>query len=86
MRSPIIDIEHMQLFSPQSVEELLRRGGLRDVAHRTIRNRYPIRYWARLLPLPRRPQAVISAALERSGLGARPLGLSVGNMLAWGRR
>jgi SAM-dependent methyltransferase len=86
MRSPIVDIEHMQLFSPRSVDELLRRGGLQDVRHRTIRNRYPIRYWARLMPLPDRPRALVSGALERSGLGARPLAVSVGNMLAWGRR
>lgn len=85
MRSPIIDIEHMQLFSPRSVDELLRRDGLRDVRHRTIRNRYPIRYWARLLPLPSRPQALLGRTLERSGLGARPLAFNVGNMLAWGR-
>lgn len=86
MRSPIIDIEHMQLFSPQSVDELLRRAELRAVGHRTIRNRYPIRYWARLMPLPPRPQALVSRALERSGMGSRPLALSVGNLLAWGRR
>jgi SAM-dependent methyltransferase len=86
MRSPIIDVEHMQLFSPRSVEELLRRAGLADVGHRTIRNRYPIRYWARLLPLPPRPRALVASGLERSGLGARPLALGVGNMLAWGRR
>jgi SAM-dependent methyltransferase len=85
MRSPIIDVEHMQLFSPRSVDELLRRGGLTDVGHRTIRNRYPIRYWARLLPLPSRPQALLGRALERSRLGARPLAINVGNMLAWGR-
>lgn len=86
MRSPIIDVEHMQLFSPQSVDELLRRGGLGDVGHRTIRNRYPIRYWARLLPLPPRAQAPVARGLERSGIGARPLSIRVGNMLAWGRR
>jgi SAM-dependent methyltransferase len=86
MRSPIVDVEHMQLFSPQSVDELLRRGGLRDVGHRTIRNRYPIRYWTRLLPLPDGPRKLLASGLERSGLGARPLTLGVGNMLAWGRR
>jgi SAM-dependent methyltransferase len=85
MRSPIIDIEHMQLFSPQSVGELLRRGGLQDVSHRTIRNRYPARYWARLLPLPSGARALLERGLERSGLGARPFALNVGNMLAWGR-
>lgn len=86
MRSPIIDVEHMQLFSPRSVEELLRRAGLRDVGRRTIRNRYPLRYWARLLPLPGRLQGPLAAGLERGGLGRRPLSLGVGNMLAWGRR
>jgi SAM-dependent methyltransferase len=86
MRSPIIDIEHMQLFSPRSVDELLRRSGLRDVGHRTIRNRYPIRYWGRLLPLPSGLQEPALRGLERSGLGARPLAFNVGNMLAWGRK
>ncbi len=85
MRSPIIDIEHMQLFSPRSVDELLRRGGLEDVGHRTIRNRYPVRYWARLLPLPSGAQTLLGRGLERSGLGGRPFALNVGNMLAWGR-
>jgi len=86
MRSPIVDLEHMQLFSPRSVEELLRRAGLREVQQRRIRNRYPLRYWARLLPLPPRPQGLLAAGLERSGLGGRPLSLGVGNLLAWGRR
>jgi SAM-dependent methyltransferase len=86
LRSPIVDLEHMQLFSPRSVEELLRRGGLRGVGHRPIRNRYPIRYWARLLPLPERLQAGVSAALERSGIARRPLTVPVGNLLAWGVR
>lgn len=86
MRSPIIDVEHMQLFSPRSVDELLRRAGLTDIGHRPIRNRYPIRYWARLLPLPARPQQLLAGGLQRSGLGGRPLTLGVGNLLAWGRR
>jgi SAM-dependent methyltransferase len=86
MRSPIIDIEHMQLFSPRSVEQLLRRAGLRDVSRRTIRNRYPLRYWARLLPLPDRAGERLSRRLQRAALGGRPLALGVGNMLAWGRR
>jgi SAM-dependent methyltransferase len=86
MRSPIVDIEHMQLFSPRSIEELLRRGGLSDVNSRPIRNRYPVRYWARLAPLPRPARPVVSGALERSGLAGRPLTVPVGNLLAWGVR
>jgi SAM-dependent methyltransferase len=86
LRSPIIDVEHMQLFSPRSIGELLRRAGLRGVGHRAIRNRYPVRYWARLTPLPNRLQSVVSSALEQSGLAGRPLTVPVGNLLAWGVR
>ena len=86
LRSPIVDIEHMQLFSSRSVDELLRRAGLREVGNRPIRNRYPVRYWARLTPLPERLQVVVSSALERSGIGKRPFTLPVGNLLAWGVR
>jgi SAM-dependent methyltransferase len=86
LRSPIVDIEHMQLFSPRSIGELLRRSGLRDVGHRPIRNRYPVRYWARLAPLPGRVRPVVSGALERSGIAERALTVPVGNLLAWGVR
>jgi SAM-dependent methyltransferase len=86
LRSPIVDIEHMQLFSPRSISELLVRSGLRDVRHRAIRNRYPARYWARLMPLPDRFQVLLSTALERSGIAGRPLTVPVGNILAWGVR
>ena len=86
LRSPIVDIEHMQLFSPRSAAELLRRAGLRDVGHRPIRNRYPMRYWARLTPLPPRVHTAVSSALEKSGIAGRPLTMPVGNLLAWGVR
>lgn len=86
LRSPIVDIEHLQLFSPCSVAELLRRAGLREVAQRSIRNRYPVRYWARLAPLPKRLHTMLSTTLERSRIADRPLTLPVGNLLAWGVR
>jgi SAM-dependent methyltransferase len=86
MRSPIVDLEHMQLFTPRSVEALLLAAGLRDVHQRPIRNRYPVRYWARLLPLPTRLGVLTSGMLKRGGIGGRPLTLPVGNLLAWGTR
>ncbi len=86
LRSPIIDIEHQQLFSPASVRCLLGGAGLVDVGHRTIRNRYPLRYWVRLLPLPRAVAQLAARALGPAGLGDRTLTLPVGNLLAWGRR
>ncbi len=86
LRSPIVDVEHQQLFSPLSVTRLLRGAGLVDVGHRAIRNRYPLRYWVRLLPLPRRVGELAQRVLERAGIGDRALTVPVGNLLAWGRR
>lgn len=86
LRSPIVDVEHQQLFSPASVTRLLRGAGLVDVAHRTIRNRYPVRYWVRLLPLSTRGGELADRLLDRAGMGHRSLSLPVGNILAWGRR
>jgi SAM-dependent methyltransferase len=86
LRSPIVDIEHQQLFSAPSVRRLLQAAGLVDIGHRAIRNRYPVRYWARLLPLPGRGGEVADRLLARPGIGDRALSLGVGNLLAWGRR
>jgi len=69
LRSPIVDVEHQQLFSPTSVRRLLVGAGLVDVGDRAIRNRYPLRYWVRLLPLPRRVGDLTERLLERARVG-----------------
>ncbi len=86
-RSPIYDIEHLQLFSPRSLRALLGRAGFQDVELRRFRNRYPLRYWLRLAPLGRRPKRGLIAALDRAGAGAVALTLPVGNLaaVAWRR-
>jgi SAM-dependent methyltransferase len=84
LRSPIVDIEHVQIFNRRSLRELLTRAGLRSVATESITNCYPIRYWTRLLPVPDTVYGPLSSALERTRIAARPLTLRVGNLSAWG--
>ena len=86
LRSPIVDVEHQQLFSPRSVESLLRSAGLVDVRLRPIANTYPLRYWARLFPLPRRASELLEDGLVRARVADRPVRLRVGNLLATARR
>ena len=82
LRSPINDVEHLQLFSRRSLTELLERSGLRPVGLTPVVNRYPLRYWLRLAPLPARARWVTAADLVR--LGAVPVRLRVGNLAAVG--
>jgi SAM-dependent methyltransferase len=82
-RSPIFDVEHLQLFSPTSLRGLLERAGFRAVEVRPIVNRYPLRYWLKLLPVP---SALRSAALAFMGrrLSSAAVPLPAGNMAAIG--
>lgn len=85
LRSPIIDVEHLQLFSPRSVCELLERTGFTSISQRDITNSYPLRYWLRLTPLPAAVKNWIIRMLERAGgLAGAHIPLRVGNLLAVG--
>ncbi len=84
-RSPIIDIEHLQLFSPRSVRELLTRAGFERIEVRIVVNRYPAAYWFKLLPLPGRLKDGLLGALAATSLGRLPIAAPVGNLaaIAW---
>ena len=86
-RSPIMDIEHLQLFSQASVRALLERTGFGDIGVRRFTNRYPLHYWLKLAPVPepreagaRRRRASRPAALRLA------VPLPVGNLVATGFR
>lgn len=83
-KSPIYDIEHLQLFSPGSLRSLLERSGYSDISVRPVVNRYPIRYWARLLPVPGKAKGAMLAAIEAVRLGRVAVSLPVGNIAAVG--
>ena len=84
-RSPIYDVEHLQLFSPRSVRVLLERAGFREVEVRPVINRYPSGYWAKLLPAPAPLKDAMLRVLAKTGLGAVSLPAPVGNLaaIAW---
>jgi SAM-dependent methyltransferase len=81
-RSPIFDVEHLQLFCPRSLRGLLERAGFERVRLVPITNRYPLRYWTRLAPIPAAVKGPMLGALERSRLGSLPLALRAGNLAA----
>lgn len=83
-RSPIIDIEHMQLFSAPSVRRLFEETGFEAVQVKAFVNRYRLAYWLRLAPLPAGLKAWLARMFESTGLGRAKLGANVGNLFTAG--
>jgi SAM-dependent methyltransferase len=80
-RSPIIDIEHVQLFNPESLRHLVTSSGYEVRVIQSIRNRYPLNYWLSLLPVPQALKRAIMATTRAAHIAKMPLAFDVGNLL-----
>lgn len=83
-RSPIFDIEHLQLFSPVSLRRLLEEAGFVRVEVRPISNVYPLHYWLKVFPLPKALKGILRKAALATGLGRLPLPMPAGNLAVTG--
>lgn len=83
-RSPIIDLEHLQLFSKRSVHHLFSAAGYTDTTVHAFVNTYSLRYWMRLAPLPCGIKSKASGLMTSIGLNNVKLGINVGNLIAAG--
>lgn len=79
-KSPIFDVEHLQLFSKFSALEMMRRAGFTDIRVTSFVNRYPLHYWMKLLPMPAGVKLGLIRFLKAIKLGYLPLPLPAGNM------
>jgi SAM-dependent methyltransferase len=83
-RSPILDIEHLQLFSVESMRHLLAKAGFTGISVFPIANRYPLKYWLRLLPLGEGPKALVGDTLKTLHADELPTSLRAGNLATIG--
>jgi SAM-dependent methyltransferase len=83
-KSPIFDVEHLQLFSPQTARSLLERAGYKRVQAASIWNRYPLYYWIKLFPLPDRIKNVLLNLARTSRIGKILVPLPAGNLVCVG--
>lgn len=84
MKSPIFDIEHMQLFSPESARFMMEKAGFTRVEVKPLFNTYPLHYWLKLLPLSRKAKEILIGILKKAGVGFIPIPLPAGNMAVIG--
>ena len=85
-KSPIFDIEHLQLFSLKSCKIYYDRCGYKDIHVEPMTNIYPLNYWIRLLPFPTLLRIVIQNTLRITKSGDLRIPIRAGNLWAWGKK
>jgi SAM-dependent methyltransferase len=83
-RSPIIDVEHLQIFSNRAIRELFIRTGYSDVYSASFKNTYSIKYWVRLSPIPEFARRLLDWPKLNKFLSTNKLRLNVGNTITAG--
>ncbi len=81
-KSPVLDLQHYQVFSPPSLSKLLTEIGFKDTQCFSFPNTYPLHYWTKLAPLP----SAVKTWVKERPWGRLPLRLSLGNFATLARR
>lgn len=80
-RSPIFDIEHTALFNPRNIAALFTKAGFAAPEVFGFSNRYTMRYWLHLAPLPRAAkERLLLPAIEKTGIADWRIPLPAGNL------
>lgn len=85
-KSPIVDIEHLQLFHHQSLRVLLSSRQFADIRIHRFANTYRLAYWLRLLPIPQWLRTSVVSPLSNTRLGEFRLSANVGNIMTIGQK
>ncbi len=79
-RSPIVDIEHTFLYNRKTLSALLKAQGFKVRAVFNVTNKYPLRYWVKIMPAPKSIKERVLNTLAKSPLGQLPCSFNAGNM------
>jgi SAM-dependent methyltransferase len=85
-KSPVVDIEHMYLYSVRTMEKQFEKCGLRPVDTFAVWNRHSFGYLLTLVPLPKALKDVFLKTANALGLAKLPLLLPIGNVGVIGQK
>lgn len=86
MKSPIFDIEHLQLFCPTSAINLLKEANFKNCLSNIIINHYPLSYWINLLPLNHKIKKISDNICLNTGINKIAIPMIAGNILVIGTK
>ncbi len=79
-KSPIFDIEHIYLFNKTTLEKIFIKNKFKIIKTFAVENRYPLKYWIRMSPIPTKVKQYILLLLNKTNLANLPLTLRAGNI------
>ncbi|MHB8689904.1 MAG: class I SAM-dependent methyltransferase [Solirubrobacteraceae bacterium] len=85
-KSPIIDVEHTYLYSPDTMRRLFTEAGYEVLTVGPVRNTYSISYLTHLVPLPRTFKQSLLPRLRKTAIGRVQLTVPLGNLCLIARR
>jgi SAM-dependent methyltransferase len=85
-RSPIIDVEHTYLYSPETMRRIFGQVGFEVATVGPVRNTYSTAYLLHLTPLPRGLKQSLIPRLRQTRLGQSQLTVPLGNLCLIARR
>lgn len=80
-KSPIIDIEHLQLFSEKSIIKALENSKFSKIKTQRIVNSYNLSYWLSLLPLTKTYKKKILSFIKFIKFNNLKISINVGNIM-----
>ena len=81
-KHPIINDEHVSVFSPKTLEKILQKHNFEIISIKSLKNYYPIKYWLKMLPINSKAKSIINKCLNKSNMGMKQIGIKAGNIVA----
>lgn len=79
-KSPIFDVEHIFLFNKKNLAQLFQKNKFTVLETFDVKNTYPLQYWFRMIPIPKKVKQTILFLLMKTRLINLPITLSAGNI------
>ena len=81
-KSPIFDVEHLQVFTNKGIESLFRSLNLEIKYSKKYRNEYPLSYWLKIAPVGEKIKDYVESNKSKF---SKDIAINVGNHLIVGK-
>jgi 2-polyprenyl-3-methyl-5-hydroxy-6-metoxy-1,4-benzoquinol methylase len=85
-KSPIVDIEHFQIFNKKSIKYLLQSTNFDSIKIKSFKNTYPLSYWIKLLPISKIIKDKFLIFIKKKNYLNLNISINVGNIISIGSR